>query len=146
MIAPIAAQIAGKRLAVVTEGALQYVPFAALLDGAGAPLIRSHEIVSLPSASTLLALRRDAVGRTPPTKSVFVVGDPVFDRRDSRVKGGGHQVGCRAQRHPGAVRQRVWTRTCNGCGSAARKPMLLQPSPEVPAYRSYSTLMRVWSG
>jgi CHAT domain-containing protein len=118
VIEPIGRQIAGKRLAVVTEGALQYVPFAALLDDAGTPLIRSHEIVSLPSASTLFALRRDAFSRTPPTKSVFVVGDPVFDRRDSRVKGvkgGGEQVVEvptgnieRSAKESGADLERLW--------------------------------------
>jgi CHAT domain-containing protein/Tfp pilus assembly protein PilF len=115
VIEPIGRQIAGKRLAVVAEGALQYVPFAALLDGTGTPLIRSHEIVSLPSASTLHALRRDAVGRTPPTQSVFVVGDPVFDRRDSRVKGGGQQTVAastdavaRPAKESGADLERLW--------------------------------------
>jgi len=115
VIEPISARIAGKRLAVVTEGALQYVPFAALLDDAGTPLIRSHEIVSLPSASTLHALRRDIVGRTPPTKSVFVVGDPVFERRDSRVKGGEQQVAAapagtmeRSAKESGADLERLW--------------------------------------
>jgi CHAT domain-containing protein/tetratricopeptide (TPR) repeat protein len=115
VIEPIASRIAGKRLAVVTEGALQYVPFAALPDGEGRPLIRSHEIVSLPSASTLQALRRDAAGRPRATQALFVVGDPVFDRRDSRVGGGGPQKAAvagtamtRSARESGADLERLW--------------------------------------
>ena len=110
VVEPIAGQIAGKRLAVVTEGALQYVPFAALLDDAGDPLIRSREVVSLPSASTLFALSRDAVGRAAATRSVLVVGDPVFDRRDSRVKirrpGEGRAARARARTILEGVRRR----------------------------------------
>jgi CHAT domain-containing protein len=86
IIAPLGARIAGKRLAIVTEGALQYIPLAALPGADGRPLLASHEIVSLPSASTLRALRTDATPRAP-GRSVFVVGDPVFDGKDPRVRG-----------------------------------------------------------
>jgi CHAT domain-containing protein/Tfp pilus assembly protein PilF len=114
VIEPLASHIDGKRLAIVAEGALQYVPFAALLDGEGHPLIRSHEIVSLPSASTLQALRRDAVSRTPATQSVFVIGDPVFDRRDSRVRNGAASTAAvagaatRSAKESGADLDRLW--------------------------------------
>jgi CHAT domain-containing protein len=85
IVTPLGARIAGKRLAIVTEGTLQYIPFAALPDTDGRPLIASHEIVSLPSASTLRALRADAP-RAAASRSVFVVGDPVFDGKDPRVR------------------------------------------------------------
>ena len=87
IVAPLGARITGKRLAIVTEGTLQYIPFAALPDASGRPLIASHEIVSLPSASTLRALRADAPARAA-SRSVFVVGDPVFDGQDPRVRRG----------------------------------------------------------
>jgi CHAT domain-containing protein/Tfp pilus assembly protein PilF len=85
IVTPLAARIAGKRLAMVTEATLQYIPFAALPDTDGQPLIASHEIVALPSASTLRALRADATPRAT-GRSVFVVGDPVFDGKDPRVR------------------------------------------------------------
>ena len=88
IVAPLGGRIAGKRLAIVTEGTLQYIPFAALPDTAGRPLIASHEIVSLPSASTLRALRADVPTRTAASRSVLVVGDPVFDGKDPRVRSG----------------------------------------------------------
>jgi CHAT domain-containing protein len=78
----------GKRLAIVAEGALEYIPFAALRASPGAsPLVASHEIVTLPSASTLALLRQETEGRTRPTKQVAVLADPVFRRDDPRVTG-----------------------------------------------------------
>jgi CHAT domain-containing protein len=92
VIAPVAGRIAGKRLAIVADGALQYLPFAALADGDGRPLIDSHEIVALPSASTLRALRRDVPARPRASRALFVVGDPVFDAHDERVRSGKPQA------------------------------------------------------
>ena len=67
LLGPVVKTIAGKRLLVVTEGALQYVPFAALpVPGSNAtpvPLLVQHEIVNLPSASVLAVLRREATRR-----------------------------------------------------------------------------------
>jgi CHAT domain-containing protein len=50
------------------------------------PLITEHEIVSLPSASTLAVLRRQLAGREPAPKTLAVLADPVFDSDDDRVK------------------------------------------------------------
>jgi CHAT domain-containing protein/uncharacterized protein HemY len=50
------------------------------------PLIVSHEVISLPSASTLAVLRKDLAGRKPAPKMVAVLADPVFDSNDERVK------------------------------------------------------------
>ena len=76
----------GKRLAIVAEGALEYIPFAALrISPRGPPLIASHEIVILPSASTLSLLRQETEGRAVAVKQVAVLADPVFRRDDPRV-------------------------------------------------------------
>jgi CHAT domain-containing protein len=45
-----------------------------------------HEIVSLPSASVLVVLRRELAGQQAATKSVAVLADPVFTADDERVK------------------------------------------------------------
>ncbi|HEX8088707.1 MAG TPA: CHAT domain-containing protein, partial [Blastocatellia bacterium] len=55
------------------------------------PLIVDHEIVSLPSASTMAALRKDLAGRKPAAKSIAVIADPVFDASDERVAASGAQ-------------------------------------------------------
>ena len=80
-----------KRLVIVSQGALQLVPFATLAapgkTGARAPLIATHEIVSLPSVSTLAVLRRELAGRPAAPKTLVVLADPVFDKDDARLKG-----------------------------------------------------------
>jgi CHAT domain-containing protein/tetratricopeptide (TPR) repeat protein len=95
LLAPVAAKLGQKRLLIVSDGALQYLPFAILSDPATAgatsatekqpPLIVSHEIVNLPSASTLAVLRLDVKGRKAADKTVAVLADPVFSKDDERV-------------------------------------------------------------
>src|SRR5207249_3971264 len=58
LLAPAAAKLSSKRLAIVADGALQYVPFAALPLGRQL-LIARHEIVILPSGSSLAVLRHE---------------------------------------------------------------------------------------
>src|SRR5262249_34968824 len=57
VVDPAAPLLAGKRLVLVLPGALSLVPFAALPDGNGIPLLAQHEIVQIPSATTLSAMR-----------------------------------------------------------------------------------------
>lgn len=70
-----------KRIVIVPDGSLQYVPFGALLvrDARGtASLAAKHEIVTLPSASALSALRKSVENRPKPTSVAAVFADPVF--------------------------------------------------------------------
>jgi CHAT domain-containing protein/tetratricopeptide (TPR) repeat protein len=97
LLGPVASRLGRKRLVIVADGALQYIPFAALPApspgndkgrDSGAepqPLFVEHEIVSLPSASTLATLRRETAGRKPVEKSLAVLADPVFTDDDTRV-------------------------------------------------------------
>ena len=92
LLAPMAGQIQGKRLLIVSDGALQYIPFAALPSpdagmGSKVSLIAEHEIVNLPSASILAVLRREASTRKAAPKAVIIVADPVFDSQDERLHG-----------------------------------------------------------
>ena len=92
VLGPAAGQLGKKRLMIVADGALHFVPFAALpLVRGGAtsiprPLIADHEIVNLPSASTLSVVRGEVAGRPPAPKSVVALADPVFMKDDPRVK------------------------------------------------------------
>ncbi|HEX7335490.1 MAG TPA: CHAT domain-containing protein [Pyrinomonadaceae bacterium] len=101
LLGPVAAQLGRKRLLVVPDGALEYLPFAALtvpMSNARTfvPLVVHHEVTSIPSASTLAVLRQELQGRAPAEKVVAVFADPVFDKTDERVTGvssrnaGGH--------------------------------------------------------
>lgn len=93
ILAPAISLVNHKRLLIVTDGALQYIPFAALpltrqeANGSrsGQPLMVESEIVTAPSASIVALLRRDLIGRQPARKAVAVLADPVFDPQDSRV-------------------------------------------------------------
>lgn len=87
LLAPAAAQLGGHRLAIVPDGALQYIPFIELPDPAhpGELLVASHEVVSLPSASALAVQRRELGGRQPAWHLLALLADPVFSRDDERV-------------------------------------------------------------
>ncbi|HSU84188.1 MAG TPA: CHAT domain-containing tetratricopeptide repeat protein, partial [Thermoanaerobaculia bacterium] len=87
LLGPVAGELAGKRLVVVPDGALEYVPFGALPspEALSAPLIEGHEIADLPSASALAVQRRLLERRPPAAKRLAVIADPVFDLRDPRL-------------------------------------------------------------
>jgi CHAT domain-containing protein/tetratricopeptide (TPR) repeat protein len=109
LLHPVANQLNKKRLLIVADGALQYLPFAALPEpvvssqlsvvrGKGSlnqppttdnrqPLIANHEVISLPSVSSLLSLRRARATRAAPAGLVAVIADPVFSSDDPRVGG-----------------------------------------------------------
>lgn len=85
ILSPAVPLLGSKRLIVVADGALQYVPFAALPVGSR-PLVSRHEIVSLPSATTLTVLRAESAQQQKASKTVAVFADPVFEAKDERVK------------------------------------------------------------
>jgi CHAT domain-containing protein len=94
VLAPVAQLLGKKRLIIVADGVLQFIPFAVLpvqpLGGsAEQPLIVEHEIVSLPSASTLSVIRAEVAVRKPAPKGIAALADPVFMVSDVRVKGNG---------------------------------------------------------
>jgi CHAT domain-containing protein/tetratricopeptide (TPR) repeat protein len=89
-IEPAASLIGEKRLLIVADGALNYVPFEVLVKSAeGADfsalpyLIKTNEIAYAPSASVVAAIR---VQRTKPSgRSMLIVADPVFNSTDPRA-------------------------------------------------------------
>ncbi|HYE16544.1 MAG TPA: CHAT domain-containing protein [Pyrinomonadaceae bacterium] len=102
ILGPVAGELKAKRLLVVADGALQYVPFAALPlphgaprpaqaaaaiadNGDTVPLVVTHEIVNLPSASIQAALRKETARRRSAEGSVAVLADPVFESDDGRL-------------------------------------------------------------
>lgn len=96
ILKPAALFLQNKRLLIVTDGVLRYVPFAALPNpnaknvsptaaSSPSPLVVDHEIVHLPSASTLAILRQETAGRKLAPRKIAVFADPVFDAQDARV-------------------------------------------------------------
>lgn len=112
ILSPVAAQLGNKKLLIVSDGILQYIPFAVLPVIGGQPvkaqeatnngqqapikqppvitdyrpLIVDHEVVSLPSASTLAVMRKELNGRKLAPKTIAILADPVFDATDTRLK------------------------------------------------------------
>jgi tetratricopeptide (TPR) repeat protein len=124
VLAPVKDKLGKKRLVVVADGALQYIPFAALADltaqptsqlgkdklptsaevtssdnrGGGLipeidnlppainsnyqPLFINHEIVNLPSASTIAIQRQELRKKAP--KALAILADPVYSNTDER--------------------------------------------------------------
>lgn len=75
-----------RRLMILADGALHLIPFAALPEPGGAePLLVSHEIVMLPSATFLAEQRRRLQDRKPAPGAVAVIADPVFSDSDERL-------------------------------------------------------------
>jgi tetratricopeptide (TPR) repeat protein len=113
ILGPLGGELGKKRLVIVNDGALQYVPFGALPlpavstlrggsfkaapAGGYRPLIVEHEVVSLPSASALGVMRRESAGRRRGDKTVMVLADPVFTEGDPRVRRSLTESGLRAE-------------------------------------------------
>ncbi|MEG4069989.1 tetratricopeptide repeat protein, partial [Microcoleus sp. Pol11C2] len=93
ILQPASAQLGNKRLLIVPDGVLHYTPFPALTipqttgQNTNVPLIASHEIITLPSASSLAILRQNYGDRKPPSQTLAILADPVFSPDDERVKG-----------------------------------------------------------
>jgi CHAT domain-containing protein/Tfp pilus assembly protein PilF len=87
LLDPLAGRLNTRRLLIVPDGALQYIPFQILLDpDSHASLISKHEIVNQPSASTLAVLLSEIAARKSATNSIAVFADPVFEANDPRLK------------------------------------------------------------
>lgn len=85
LLQPVAGLLGRKRLLIVPDGALFYLPFAALpAPGSSEPLVAAHEIVISPSASALAVARRELAGRRPAPRALAVVADPIFDAAGPR--------------------------------------------------------------
>lgn len=85
ILLPGSSELQSKRLVIVADGTLQYVPFAALSITNRRPLILDHEVVSLPSASAFAVQRQNLANREPAPKTLAVIADPVFSPNDPRV-------------------------------------------------------------
>ncbi|HEX7774139.1 MAG TPA: CHAT domain-containing protein [Pyrinomonadaceae bacterium] len=91
VLEPAAGMIGDKRLMVVADGALNYIPFEVLLKtpdsgdfSSLAYLVKSNEVVYAPSASvvgTIKQQRTKATGR-----SMLIIADPVFNSNDARAQ------------------------------------------------------------
>lgn len=102
LLRPICHFLGGRRLLIVSDGLLQYVPFGALPmpdcgdpDGVVLPLLVKAEVVSLPSVSIVPFLRRPRGSAYTPAKLLAMFADPVLSASDARLvapRAGAHAV------------------------------------------------------
>jgi CHAT domain-containing protein/tetratricopeptide (TPR) repeat protein len=89
VLGPVTEELQNRRLVIAADGALQYIPFAALnqpgVNGKYQPLVLAHEIVAVPSASAMAAQREFLTHRTPAERSLAILADPVFSVQDPRL-------------------------------------------------------------
>jgi CHAT domain-containing protein len=91
VLQPAAAMIGEKRVMVVADGALNYIPFEVLLktpDGGDFSslgyLVKTNEVVYAPSASVVGAIKQQRTKNAG--KAMLIIADPVFNSNDARAQ------------------------------------------------------------
>jgi CHAT domain-containing protein/tetratricopeptide (TPR) repeat protein len=91
-VEPAGTVLGEKRLLIVADGALNYVPFEALVkapesvDYSSLPyLIKSNEVIYAPSASVVGVIKQQNSNRDG--RAMLILADPVFNSNDARAKG-----------------------------------------------------------
>jgi len=91
-LAPAATMIGNRRLVIVADGALNFVPFEALVTSEGAGdysslsyLIKTNKLSYAPSASVAAAIREQ---KRNSGRHMLLVADPVFSATDPRMQTG----------------------------------------------------------
>jgi CHAT domain-containing protein/Tfp pilus assembly protein PilF len=107
LLAPLLPRLTARKVIVVKDGALHYVPFAALplpeeRNGAHArSLVERFELVEVPSASAAVGLRRRKPRAPEYRGQLALLADPVFEPDDERFSRRGsatvHAAGRRAE-------------------------------------------------
>jgi CHAT domain-containing protein/uncharacterized protein HemY len=80
VLSPVAAELNKRRMIVVADGALHYIPFQILPASSDTdqPLVATTEVSNAPSASILGQLQQETARRQTPAKALAAFGDPVF--------------------------------------------------------------------
>lgn len=87
ILTPLANQSGIKRVILVADGALNYIPFQLLpAPGSQTPLVANYEIVNTPSASILGQLRQENQQRRASTNILAAFGDPAFRSNYAQFK------------------------------------------------------------
>lgn len=93
VLEPVAGIVGEKRLMIVADGALNYVPFEVLLKTADAGdfsslgyLVKTNEVIYAPSASVVGAIKQQRTKATG--RSMLIIADPVFNSNDTRARKG----------------------------------------------------------
>ena len=99
LIAPVADRIRGKNLVIVPTGELCYLPFELLArdndPGRDGPryLIEDCRVRYAPSLGVLRLIRRWRERRVEPDRTLWALGDPVYEADDPRAAGRRNPIG-----------------------------------------------------
>lgn len=99
LVAPVRAEIEGRRLTIVPSGRLNNLPFAGLMDG-DRFLAEQFDMTVLPNVSTLQFVRKEK--KLSSTPKVFALGNPV-NPRVTRLPGTEREVGNIRTIYPGSM-------------------------------------------
>ncbi len=91
VLEPAAAMIGDKRVMVVADGALNYIPFEVLLKTSDTGdfsslnyLVKSNEVIYAPSASVVGAIKQQRTKNA--SRAMLIIADPVFNSNDARAQ------------------------------------------------------------
>ncbi|HET6975395.1 MAG TPA: CHAT domain-containing protein [Pyrinomonadaceae bacterium] len=91
VLEPAAGMVGEKRLMVVADGALNYIPFEVLLKTSDPGdfsslnyLVKSNEVIYAPSASVVGAIKQQRTKNTG--RAMLIIADPVFNSNDARAQ------------------------------------------------------------
>ena len=89
LILPNLKEISQKRLLIVPDDQLHYLPFSALSVNSSdyQPLLTKHQVIHLPSASTIAINRNQLQQRTTAPNTLAIIANPVFSPDDKRFSG-----------------------------------------------------------
>ena len=171
VLGPVASELGSKRLVIVADGALQYIPFAMLPEptkgrqGDGVmsrdasnrtvsqsadlpisftPLIVDHEIVSLPSATALAVQRKGLAGRKPAPNLIAVIADPVFSAADERLKANARNANRKADQIEETTNTRIIEHLADDSGKLTirRLPFTRQEAEQILAVAPKATSLK----
>jgi len=88
VLAPVASQLHKRRVIVIADGVLNYIPFQMLPSplSNSEPLVAQHEIINAPSASILGELREEVAGRGVRSKVLAAFGNPALGSAQQSAK------------------------------------------------------------
>ena len=91
VLEPAAGMIGEKRVMVVADGALNYIPFEVLLKSSEGSdfaslgyLVKTNEVIYAPSASVVSAIKQQRTKATG--HAMLIIADPVFNSNDARAQ------------------------------------------------------------
>jgi len=91
VLEPAAGMIGEKRVMVVADGALNYIPFEVLLKTADGGdfsslgyLVKTNEVIYAPSASVVGAVKQQRTKNA--SRAMLIIADPVFNSNDARAQ------------------------------------------------------------